>query len=86
MSVPDIGERCWLRDWRRLRGTDASHNTYTILQESELYVIEKYDIVSRVSFKPDAKTGWLINNRAIMNQQEYYKWRKANAWRKNNGV
>lgn len=86
MSVPNKGERCWLRDWRQYRYTEITHRTFDMLQQSEIYVIAKYPHSAKVSFKPDANEGWLIDNKSIMNQTEYYRWRKANAWRKNDGV
>lgn len=95
---PKRGERCYLSDFRRLRYTEVSADTYRVLQDSELYVIGEHTHTIKVSFKPDATEGYLIDKRCVMSETEHYKRmreskmpldlrkEKRDAWCKNAGV
>lgn len=86
MSVPNRGERCYLRDWRNLRFNELTHSQYELLRNDPLYIIKVGQRSSKISVKPDANQGWFVDNRLIMNELEHYKWRKANGWRESDGL
>ena len=86
MSVPKKGERCYLRDWRNLRFNEITHAQYELIREEPLYIIKVGQKQSKVSFSADARQGWFIDNRQIMTETEFYKWRHENGWRKSAGL
>lgn len=86
MSVPNKGERCYLRDWRNLRFNELTHYQYELLRGEPLYVIKVGQKQSKISVKPDANQGWFVDNRQIMTETEFYKWRRENGWRESVGL
>ena len=86
MSVPNRGERCYLRDWRNLRFNELTHSQYELLRGERLYIIKVGQKQSKISIKPDVNEGWFVDNRLIMTETEHYKWRRDNGWRESIGL